>query len=432
MTIPTPGTTAKPGPRPGARPTRIHNDPAQWGRVDEDGTAWVRTADGERQVGNYQAGTPAEGLAHFGARFDALATQVTVLESRVQTHGEDAHRIMKEAQALHASLATANVIGDLDTLAARLEKLIQLAEQAREDAKAAAAERKAQATAKKEALAAEAEAIAEAAKTNTVNFKNSGDRFAAMFEEWKTTRGVDAKVDESLWQRFRSARETFNELRRGHFDQLDKQRAAAAKKKQQLVEQAEALADSTDFGETARTFRELMDEWKRSGRAGRKEDDALWARFRGAQDRFFAARDADLAKRDETFAANADAKQALLDKYDSLIAPAEGLDQAKAALRELQEQWEAIGFVPRNRVREFEDKIDVLERRVADAEAAEWRKSDPEVLARVEQFQSKADQFAAEAEAAAAAGNDAKAAKLRAQADQWNEWAAAARAAVDS
>ena len=59
------------------------NDP--WGRVDADGTVYVRTAEGERIVGSWQAGSPDEALTFFRRKFEALNTEVTLLEQRVTT-----------------------------------------------------------------------------------------------------------------------------------------------------------------------------------------------------------------------------------------------------------------------------------------------------------------------------------------------------------
>ena len=87
--------------------------------------------------------------------------------------------------------------------------------------------------------------------------------------------------------------------------------------------------------------------------------------------------------------------------------------------------------MPRNKVRTYEDKIARLEQRVADAEESRWRKADPEAQARVNQFQEKADHFLQQAQEAEAAGNSSKAAKLREQAEQWQEFANVAAKAVD-
>ena len=250
-------------------------------------------------------------------------------------------------------------------------------------------------------------------------------------EEWKQIKGIDKKTDDGLWKRYSRARDSFNRRRGSHFADLDRARAAARKKKEELVERAEAIQDSTDWGPTARAYRDLMAEWKAAGRAPREVDDQLWAKFRAAQDRFFDARNAVNDERDREFAENAKAKDALLAEYDSLIDPSQSMDKAKAKLRELQEKWEEIGFVPRNQVREYESKIEQLEKRVTQAEESEWRRTDPEAQARVAQFQAKVEDFKAQSAAAEAKGKEKKAAELRAQAEQWQEFADAAANAVN-
>lgn len=435
---PTPGTMPKPGPRPGAGTSRPapspvpvaappKNDPAKFGRVAEDGSVFVTTAAGERQIGSWQAGTPAEGLAHYGARFDDLATEVELLEARLKAHPEEAANIRKQAEELRASLPEAAVIGDLDALDARLGAVISHSEAAGEKARARQEQRREEDMARKERLAEEAEEIA----ANSTDWKIGGDRIRAILDEWKTIRGVDRKTDDALWKRYSRARDAFNRRRGSHFADLDRQRGEAKRKKEALVERAQALQNSTDWNETARAYRDLMSEWKAAGRAPREVDDKLWAQFRAAQDHFFGARDAVNAERDEEFAANAAAKDALLAEYDEQIDPAKGLDGAKAKLRELQDKWDEIGYVPRGQVREYEDKITAVEKRVADAEDAQWRRTDPEAQARAAQFQAKVDDLTAQAESAEAKGKAKQAAQLREQAAQWAEWAETAANALE-
>ncbi|WP_293768231.1 DUF349 domain-containing protein [uncultured Corynebacterium sp.] len=435
--IPTPGNMPKPGPRPGAtsaaaaKPVPVapgpKNDPSKFGRVADDGTVYVTTADGEREIGQWQAGTPAEGLAHYGARYDDLATEVELLEARLKAHPGEADSIKKTAAELRETLPTAAVIGDLTALDTRLGAIIEHSVVAGEQAQADKARRREEAIAAKEKLAAEAEKLAE----NSTDWKAAGDRIREILEEWKQIRGIDRKTDDGLWKRYSRARDSFNRRRGSHFAELDRGRAAARKIKEELVARAEELKDSTDWNETARAFRDLMSEWKAAGRAPRDIDDKLWAAFRAAQDHFFDARNAINDERDKEFAANAEAKEALIAEYDAQIDPEKSIEAAKNKLRELQEKWEEVGYVPRARVREFEEKIEALEKRVADAESAEWRRTDPEAQARVAQFQAKVDDFTAQAEAAQAKGNAKKAEELRAQAAQWQEWADAAAAAVN-
>ena len=441
---PTPGTKApspaamakKPGPRPGAAaktvtpaplPAREPSDPSKFGRVDEDGNVFLTRSGQERQIGSWQAGTPAEGLAHYGQRYDDLVTEVELIETRLRAHPEDADALRKSAEALKASLDDAAVIGDIDAVEARLDKAIDASDTAREKAKEQKAQRREQAIARKEALAAEAEDLAE----NSTEWKAAGDRIRAILEEWRGIRGIDRATDDELWKRYSRARDSFNRRRGSHFAELDRNRAQARKIKEELVERAEALKDSTDWGHTARAYRDLMTEWKAAGRAPREVDDKLWERFRAAQDHFFEARNAINAERDREFEANAEAKDALIAEYDSLIDPAKGLGAAKAKLRELQDKWDEIGFVPRGRVREFEDKIGSIEKRVSEAEDSRWRKTDPAQQDKVNQFQVKADDFTKQAEAAEAKGDATKAASLREQAKQWQEFADVAAKAVN-
>ena len=441
---PTPGTKApspaamakKPGPRPGAAaktvtpaplPAREPSDPSKFGRVDEDGNVFLTRGGQERQIGSWQAGTPEEGLAHYGQRYDDLVTEVELIETRLRAHPEDADSLRKSAEALKASLTDAAVIGDIDAVEARLDKAIDASDTAREKAKEQKAQRREQAIARKEALAAEAEDLAE----NSTEWKAAGDRIREILEEWRGISGIDRATDDELWKRYSRARDSFNRRRGSHFAELDRNRAQARKIKEELVERAEALKDSTDWGHTARAYRDLMTEWKAAGRAPREVDDKLWERFRAAQDHFFEARNAINAERDRKFEANAEAKDALIAEYDSLIDPAKGLGAAKAKLRELQDKWDEIGFVPRGRVREFEDKIGSIEKRVSEAEDSRWRKTDPAQQDKVNQFQVKADDFTKQAEAAEAKGDATMAASLREQAKQWQEFADVAAKAVN-
>lgn len=444
--VPSPGAmpsrAPKPGPRPGARPAQAGvpstpspvpanaadtADAVKFGRVDEDGTVYVTRGGTERAVGSWQAGTPEEGLEHFAQRFGDLSTEVSLLENRLAARPEDANSVRAQAQQLIDSLDEQAVVGDLDALETRLNKLLGQADIAGEKAKEAKEARRAEAIKRKEALATEAEDLA----ANSTEWKAAGDRIRAILDEWKTIRGIDRKTDDALWKRYSKARDSFNRRRGAHFAELDRGRAAAKAAKEDIIERAEKIKDSTDWNDTARAFRDLMSEWKAAGRAPRDVDDKLWERFRAAQDHFFAARNAVNDERDREFEANAKAKDDLIAEYGPLIDPEKGLGAAKSKLRELQEKWEEIGYVPRGKVREYEDKIGEIEQRVSDAEEKQWRKSNPVQQDKANQFQVKADDFRAKAEAAEAKGDAAKAAELRAQAEQWQEFADVAAKALD-
>ncbi len=299
------------------------------------------------------------------------------------------------------------MIGDLDALARRLDVIVAGSDEAAAHAKEEKEQSRAASTARKEALAVEAEQIG----SESTQWKTAGDRLREILDEWKTIRGIDRKVDDALWKRYSKARESFNRRRGAHFAELDRDRASARSTKEELVERAEKLSTSTEWGQTAGEFRDLLSEWKAAGRAPREADDNLWKRFKGAQDVFFAARNAAASERDAEFEQNAVAKEELL-AANANIDPAHGLENARAALRDLQEKWDAIGKVPRDRMQELEAKLRAIETKVRDAVDAEWRRTDPEALARVAQFKERVSQFEEQAAKAQAAGKTKDARRL--------------------
>ncbi|OBH53738.1 DNA repair ATPase [Mycobacterium mantenii] len=422
---PAPRPGPRPGPRPTPRPTTAHplvipppSDPHQFGRVDDDGTVWLISAAGERVIGSWQAGDREAAFAHFGRRFDDLATEVTLMEERLTSGTGDARKIKAHAAELAEALPTAAVLGDVDALAGRLTSIAEHAEAAVAAERSRRDEHRATQTARKEALAAEAEDLA----ANSTQWKAAGDRFRAILDEWKTISGVDRKVDDALWKRYSAAREAFNRRRGAHFAELDRERSGIRQAKERLCERAEALSDSTDWAATSAEFRKLLTEWKAAGRATREVDDALWRRFKAAQDVFFTARNAVTAEKDAEFHANATAKEALLAEAEKL--DTSNHDAARAALRSITEKWDAIGKVPRERSAELERRLRAVEKKVRDAGDVGW--SDPQAQARAEQFQARAEQYEQQAQKAAAAGRTKEAEEAKANAEQWRQWAQAA------
>lgn len=433
MTIDEPhaGEPPKPAPRPGPpRPVpRPHppatpvitppsSDPHRFGRVDEDGTVWLITSSGERSIGSWQAGDTEAAYAHFGRRFEDLATEITLMETRLASGTGDARKIKAAAAALAETLPTASVLGDVDALADRLAAIRDHAEETAAADRARREEHRAAQTARKEALAAEAEELA----ANATQWKNAGDRLRAILDEWRTITGLDRKTDDALWKRYSAARETFNRRRGSHFAELDRERAGAKQAKEKLCERAEELSGSTDWAGTAAAFRDLLAEWKAAGRAAKDVDDTLWHRFKAAQDTFFTARNAVSAERDAEFTANAAAKEALLAQAEKIDTG--NVDAARSALRAIGDKWDAIGKVPRERQADLDRRMRAVEKKVRDA--ADAGRVDPQARARAEQFQARVEQFERQAEKAEAAGRTKEAAEARASAEQWRQWAEAA------
>lgn len=424
---PRPGPGPRPTPRPHstapAVPSTPHCDPHKFGRVDDDGTVWLINSTGERVIGSWQAGEAEAAFTHFGRRYDDLATEVTLMETRLASGTGDARKIKTAALALRGTLDTAHVLGDIDAVAARLDKIREQADSAAAEERARRDAHRAGLIAQKEALAAEAEDLA----SNSTQWKTAGDRMRIIVEEWRSISGLDRKSDDALWKRYAAARETFNRRRGSHFAELDRERAGAREVKERLCTRAEELSASKDWAATGIAFRNLLSEWKASARASREVDDALWHRFKAAQDLFFAARNADHAERDAQFRSNAAAKEQLLADAEKI--DTSQLAAARTAMRNITEKWDTIGKVPRERMTELENRLRAVEKKVRDA-VDSVRPVDPEAQARAQQFRSRAEQFEQQAQKAEAAGRTRDAEEARASAEQWRQWADAAMKAL--
>ena len=136
------------------------------------------------------------------------------------------------------------------------------------------------------------------------------------------------------------------------------------------------------------------------------------------------------SERDAEFGANAARKEQLLAEAERIDTG--NPDTARAALRSVHERWEAAGKVPRERIRELEDRLKAVEDRLRTELDRRWRRSDPEVDARVGQFRERVAQFESQAAKARAAGDLRRAELAEGQAEQWREWRATAERAVQS
>jgi Domain of Unknown Function (DUF349) len=350
-----------------------------WGRVDADGTVYVRTADGERVIGSWQAGSPEEALVFYQRKYEALETEVVLLEQRITATDMAPAQAAASVQRLVQAIAEANALGDLDGLRARLERLTEDVGHRREEARVAREQAREQARQIKERIVAEAEQIA----AEATHWKSSGERMRELLEEWKAAPHADRATEAALWKRVSAARNAFTKRRKAYFATLEAEREDVRARKEELCAEAEALSGSTEWGPTTSAFRDLMHKWKTAGRADRESEAELWKRFRAAQDKFFTARAEVFSAKDAALREHAEAKQQLLDQAQALL-PVTDIRAARSALRGIQERWEQIGAVPRDAREHLESGLRRVEEAVRRAEEAQWRRSNPEALARAE------------------------------------------------
>jgi hypothetical protein len=383
---------------------------SEWGRVAEDGTVYVRTSEGEREVGQYPEGSPEEALAFYTKRYDELAGSVHLLEQRVNAGVVSPDEATESVRSMRGQVVDASAVGDLTSLVGKLDSLLPVISQQRQARRAERAERAAAAKQEKERLVTEAEKLAE-----SNDWRNGANRLRQLLDEWKALPRIDRSADDQLWRRFSTARTSYTRRRKSHFAEQNEKREAARLVKQRLVKEAESLANSRDWGATAGSYRDLMRQWKAAGPAPRDVEDELWSRFRGAQDTFFGARDAAMAAQDSEFAANAEAKEKLLAEAEALV-PVTDVDAAKRAIREIAERWDAIGKVPRDQIRPLEDRMRAVEQAIRGIEEEKWRRTDPEKSARADDMVAKLQEaigrVESDLEKARSAGDDKRVSEL--------------------
>ena len=430
--VPAPTPAAVPAPAQAAVPTEPEVDPeealdaAKWGRVDGEGRVFVQDNGAEREVGQFPDAPIAEAMAFYVRRFLDLKSSVDLFATRLPQLS--VREIDSTIKTLEESLVEPAAVGDLEGLRARFAALKGVAAERREAVTAERAAAKEQALKDRTAIVERAEAIAAQDPART-QWKNSGAELRELLEQWKGAqrRGprLDRPTEDGLWKRFSHARTTFDRHRRQFFSELDAKQSQVKAAKEALIKRAEELQNSTDWGGTSAKYRGLMDEWKKAGRTSRKEDDALWARFRAAQQVFFDARRAKDEAVDAEFAENLKVKEALVEKAEALL-PIKDVKAAKKAIRPIQDAWEEAGRVPRNAVRRIEGRMRAVEDAIREAENAEWRRTDPETKARAEglagQLEDSISELEKDLEAARSAGDDKRIAEAEAALTARRAW----------
>ncbi len=402
-------------------------DPAKFGRVGEDGTVYVITPTGDRAVGSYPGKSAEEALAYFVKKFEMAASEVALLAARIRSGAmvpSDAHEAVNK---LRTQITELNGVGDLVNLSQSLEKIPALitehegAYQARKAAQAAERDaRKAESTLVKEKIVTEAESL-----VDSVAWKVTTARLKVLLEDWKKAPRLDKKVDAALWKRFSSSRNKFDKRRRTHFANLATEHKEVANTKEVIVKEAESLANSKEWLNTAKRFKALMDQWKASGRGKKSTDTALWNRFKAAQDNFFAAKNADMEKRKGSMSENLTKREAMIIEFEALL-PISDFKSAKKRFYDLMGKWQKIGMTDRKKRDAFEKRIKKVEEEISELERNYQRKSDPSAKAQankvVQGLQEAIENYEKQAAKAEAAGQSAKAMLAREAAAARRDW----------
>lgn len=404
--------------------------PDDWGRVDADGTVSVREGTEWRVVGQYADGTPEEALAYFVRKFDDIAVKVTNLEQRLARGGASASDLSSQAEHIKGELVDAAAVGDLASLATRIDALLEKLAEASEAEAQEAREAVEAAIAHRTTLVEQVEALA-ARDPKSIQWKQATAELGSLFDAWqehqKTGPRLPKNVANQLWKRFRDARSTVEGHRRAFFAELDSAQKVAKNAKTRLIERAEALAPQGPDGIPA--YRSLLDEWKAAPRAGRKLDDALWSRFKAAGDVLYQAR----VEREEADEAESapliEQKNALLEEA-AAVEKERDIRAARTLLTGIQRRWDEIGRIfPRDKERALDDRLRKIEQALRGREDVDWKQNNPETKARAgsmaAQLESLIEKLEADLKAAEAAGDTRKAKEISDALEARRTWMAA-------
>jgi hypothetical protein len=411
-------------------------DPANFGRVADDGTVYVRTPDGEKAVGSYPGKSPEEALGYFVRKFEALASEVALLAARVRSGAMVPQDATIAVNRLRTNVKELNGVGDLQALATAVEQIIPAIEDGRGAYEAKKLAEKALKAAQRETALAVKEKIVTEAQSLALSesWKTTGDRLKVLLDEWKVAPRLDKKTDAEMWKKFSSSRNKFDKRRRTHFATLDAAQNKVAEAKNAIVTEAESLATSKDWVATARRFKALMDLWKASGRGKKNEDAKLWARFKIAQDQFFASKNADLEKREGSMKANLEKRDALITQIEALL-PISNAETTSKAFREFARQWDKIGMTQREKRAALDTRFAAVETQIKAAQEVQWRKTDPVAKSRanevVRQLEEAVANYEKQAEKAQASGNAKKATEALAAVEARRQWLADAVKGLD-
>jgi hypothetical protein len=180
------------------------------------------------------------------------------------------------------------------------------------------------------------------------SFKEWDDKSKEVIElqaKWKTIGFVPRKVNNQIFEEFRSLCDAFFEKKSEFFKDVRGEMDKNLEKKRALTEQAKILKDSTDWRSTADKLIAIQKEWKTVGPVSRKYSDAIWKEFVTACDYFFEQKKKNESSQKTEELDNLAAKKEIIEKIKNIDQSIES-SVLIAQVRELADEWHKIGFVP--------------------------------------------------------------------------------------
>ena len=215
---------------------------------------------------------------------------------------------------------------------------------------------------------------------NSADWNRATDAMKDLMTQWKAAGSAGKEKDDVLWEEFNDARNTFFDRKHAHWEDMQTKFEQARKVKEELIEEAKKLEDSTAWQASGNAFKELFARWKAAGSAGRECEDDLWNAFNASRQKFYAARDAYYGELHEKQDALYKQKEELLAKAKEIAENTLFTREDTAAMKQLSVDWKAVGFTGKERDDEiwksFRDVMDTYFaglKQFNESKHAQWR-----------------------------------------------------------
>ncbi len=189
--------------------------------------------------------------------------------------------------------------------------------------------------------------IADSLKDST-DWNRTGERFIKLQQDWHQIGPVPQERSDEIWERFCSAADHFFAKRNEFYEKRDAEMLVNLHKKETLCEAAESMMNSEEWVKTGEKLILLQEDWKRIGMVPKDKADAVWDRFRKANDQFFNHRKEHYKEQEKERKANLNLKRDLCTQAEALLDD-ENWKSAERKMKQLQEDWKKIGPVPKNK-----------------------------------------------------------------------------------
>lgn len=188
---------------------------------------------------------------------------------------------------------------------------------------------------------------------NSDNWNEVTEQMNALMNRWKEIGSAGREQDDALWEEFNAARQAFYDRKRKHWESIQSAFKNAHKVKEELIEKAVALKDSSDWKKTSEAYRELMEAWKQAGSAGRDVENELWDKFNEARQAFYDRRNAHYEELHAEQDARYTQKKALVEQAKVIVAASEFTKENTAKMKKFGSDWKEIGACGRDRENEI-------------------------------------------------------------------------------